>query len=230
MALIAIVAGIVLAYTPFGQQVYATGGNRRAADYAGINTRARALHRADVLRLLRHHGRHHLRRLLPQLQPHRRPVPRARRHRLGHHRRRLDLRRLRHASSARSPAPPPSRSSARCCSSTSSPASGASFVMPQHWVNVFIGVILIVAVLIDIWLRQANILGEPARSALRNARHGTAEVGGASLRPSRTPDRRDAADRQGVRRRPRAQARSISSSTRARSWGSSATTRPASRR
>ena len=31
--------------------------------------------------------------------------------------------------------------------------------MPQHWVNVFIGVILIVAVLIDIWVRQANIFG-----------------------------------------------------------------------
>jgi len=30
--------------------------------------------------------------------------------------------------------------------------------MPQHWVNVFVGVILIVAVLIDIWVRQANIL------------------------------------------------------------------------
>ena len=33
------------------------------------------------------------------------------------------------------------------------------FTMPQHWINVFIGVILIVAVLIDIWVRQANILG-----------------------------------------------------------------------
>ncbi len=30
--------------------------------------------------------------------------------------------------------------------------------MPQHWVNVFTGLILIVAVLIDIWLRQANII------------------------------------------------------------------------
>jgi ribose transport system permease protein len=29
--------------------------------------------------------------------------------------------------------------------------------MPQHWVNVFIGVILIGAVLTDIWVRQANI-------------------------------------------------------------------------
>ena len=33
------------------------------------------------------------------------------------------------------------------------------FIMPQHWVNVFIGLILIVAVLIDIWVRQANIFG-----------------------------------------------------------------------
>ena len=33
------------------------------------------------------------------------------------------------------------------------------FTMPQHWINVFVGVILIVAVLIDIWVRQANILG-----------------------------------------------------------------------
>jgi ribose transport system permease protein len=32
------------------------------------------------------------------------------------------------------------------------------FTMPQHWVNVFLGGILIVAVLIDIWVRQANIL------------------------------------------------------------------------
>jgi ribose transport system permease protein len=35
---------------------------------------------------------------------------------------------------------------------------GHSFVMPQHWVNVWIGVILIVAVLADIWLRQEHIL------------------------------------------------------------------------
>jgi ribose transport system permease protein len=38
-------------------------------------------------------------------------------------------------------------------------AGGASIVLPQHWVNAFIGVILIVAVLVDIWIRQANILG-----------------------------------------------------------------------
>ena len=33
------------------------------------------------------------------------------------------------------------------------------FTMPQHWINVFIGVILIVAVLVDIWVRQTNIFG-----------------------------------------------------------------------
>jgi ribose transport system permease protein len=37
-------------------------------------------------------------------------------------------------------------------------ADGKSFVMPQHWVNVAIGVILIIAVLGDIWLRQERIL------------------------------------------------------------------------
>lgn len=36
---------------------------------------------------------------------------------------------------------------------------GRSFVMPQHWVNVFIGLILIVAVLGDIWLRQQGLVG-----------------------------------------------------------------------
>jgi ribose transport system permease protein len=35
---------------------------------------------------------------------------------------------------------------------------GRSLLMPQHWVNVFIGLILIVAVLGDIWLRQEGLL------------------------------------------------------------------------
>ena len=84
MLLVALLAGVVLAYTPFGQRIYATGGNRRAADYAGIDTaRVRALLQLNV----------------------------------------------------------------------------QGFAMPQHWFIVFIGTILIVAVLIDIWLRQANIFG-----------------------------------------------------------------------
>jgi ribose transport system permease protein len=32
------------------------------------------------------------------------------------------------------------------------------FAMPQHWINVFVGCILIGAVLIDIWVRQEGIL------------------------------------------------------------------------
>ncbi len=38
-------------------------------------------------------------------------------------------------------------------------ADGESFVMPQHWVNLSIGVVLIVAVVSDIWLRQQAIIG-----------------------------------------------------------------------
>lgn len=38
--------------------------------------------------------------------------------------------------------------------------SGESFVMPQHWVNVSIGSILIMAVLTDIWVRQHGIIGQ----------------------------------------------------------------------
>ncbi|MGD0722152.1 MAG: ABC transporter permease [Roseiarcus sp.] len=37
---------------------------------------------------------------------------------------------------------------------------GGSFVLPQQWQNVFIGAILIIAVVGDIWIRQNNILGQ----------------------------------------------------------------------
>lgn len=46
---------------------------------------------------------------------------------------------------------------------------GSSFVMPQHWVNVFIGLILILAVLSDIWLRQENLVGR-LRARFRRVR------------------------------------------------------------
>ncbi|MBV9112684.1 MAG: ABC transporter permease, partial [Hyphomicrobiales bacterium] len=35
---------------------------------------------------------------------------------------------------------------------------GGSYVLPQHWMNVYIGLILILAVIADIWLRQEHIL------------------------------------------------------------------------
>ena len=37
-------------------------------------------------------------------------------------------------------------------------ASGEAIVLPQHWVNVIIGLILIFSVLTDIWLRQSRPL------------------------------------------------------------------------
>ena len=43
-------------------------------------------------------------------------------------------------------------------------ADGSSLIMPQHWVNVFIGLILIVAVLRDIWLRQEGLLSAAHRA------------------------------------------------------------------
>jgi len=47
---------------------------------------------------------------------------------------------------------------------------GSSFVMPQHWVSVFIGLILIAAVLGDIWFRQNRILSVMAiRLGLKRA-------------------------------------------------------------
>ena len=46
---------------------------------------------------------------------------------------------------------------------------GSSFVLPQHWMNVFIGLILIGAVVGDIWIRQEDILSRifKRRSATR---------------------------------------------------------------
>ncbi len=38
LVVLAVIAGIVLAKTPIGYMVFATGGNRRAAEYAGIDT------------------------------------------------------------------------------------------------------------------------------------------------------------------------------------------------
>ncbi|MGH2830541.1 MAG: ABC transporter permease, partial [Dongiaceae bacterium] len=54
--------------------------------------------------------------------------------------------------------------------------SEGSFVMPQHWVNVSIGGILILAVLGDIWLRQERILDRllPARRRAMAVAGGTA--------------------------------------------------------
>ncbi len=156
MALVAIVAGVILARTVFGHMVYAVGGNRRAAGYAGIPTgsvRVRAMMfsafcaaMAGVINVA------YFRSFNP----------------VAGQFRELDaiaaiiigggsifggygtiigalagaavitlLRALMQLNIITS--------------------SGESFTLPQHWVNSFVGLILILAVLVDIWVRQEGI-------------------------------------------------------------------------
>ncbi len=158
MLVLAILAGVALAYTTYGQRIYATGGNRRAADYAGINTkrvRASALLLcslgaavAGVINVA------YFRSFNP----------------VAGQFRELDaiaaviigggsifggfgtiigalagaavitlIRALLQLNIVTE--------------------SGEAVALPQHWVNTFIGGILIVAVLVDIWVRQANMFG-----------------------------------------------------------------------
>ena len=46
---------------------------------------------------------------------------------------------------------------------------GSSFVMPQHWMNVLIGLILIGAVVGDIWVRQERIFSRIFKRASASA-------------------------------------------------------------
>jgi ribose transport system permease protein len=157
MVLIAIVAGIILGYTPFGQMLYATGGNRRAADYAGINTR-----RVRFISLL-------FSALCATMAGiiytafFRSFNPTA-----------GQFRELDAIAAVIIGGGSIFGGYGTIIGSLAGAAvitlirallqlniilgNGQSFVMPQHWVNVFTGSILIVAVLIDIWLRQANLL------------------------------------------------------------------------
>jgi len=55
-------------------------------------------------------------------------------------------------------------------------ASGTSFVLPQHWVNALIGLILIVAVLVDIWVREARLLQRLRFRSRKRKRYSRDEV------------------------------------------------------
>ncbi len=153
MLLVALVAGIVLAYTPFGQKVYATGGNIRAAAYAGINT-----NRVRFLALL-------LSALCATMAG------------------LINIAYFRSFNPVAGQFRELDAIAAVIIGGGSifggygtmiGALAGAAvitlvrallqlnvqgFTMPQHWINVFIGGILIAAVLIDIWVRQANIFG-----------------------------------------------------------------------
>ena len=98
--------------------------------------------------------------------------------------------------------------------------------MPQHWVNVFIGLILIVAVLIDIWVRQANIFGRLRTASPRPNDEGARPMPDDD-RPTPIVEMRGIDKSFGAVRA----LRDVDlGSIPARSSASSATTRPASRR
>jgi ribose transport system permease protein len=158
LAIVAVIAGVVLAYTVFGQQVYATGGSRRAAEYAGINTaRTRAVAlilsglcaaMAGVINVAQYRSFNPIAGQFRELDGIAAVI-------IG------------------------GGSIYGGYGTLIGSLAGAAvitlvrallqlniegFSMPQHWVNFYIGSILIAAVLIDIWVRQANIFGEIRRA------------------------------------------------------------------
>jgi ribose transport system permease protein len=154
MVLVAIVAGVVLAYMPYGQKLYATGGNRRAADYAGINTKrvrfmalvfcALCAAMAGIINVAYFRSFNPIAGQFRELDGIAAVI-------IG------------------------GGSIFGGFGTIIGALAGAAvitlirsllqlnvqgFTMPQHWVNVFVGGILIGAVLLDIWVRQQNILGQ----------------------------------------------------------------------
>jgi ribose transport system permease protein len=153
LVVVAVLAGLVLGRMRFGQLVYATGGNRRAADYAGINTnrvRAQALlfcgfcaAMAGVINVA------YFRSFNPVAGQFREldaiaSVIIGGGSIFGGYGTIL-------GSLAGAAVITLVRAILQLNIIT---ASGASFVLPQHWVNAIIGLILIVAVLLDIWVRE----------------------------------------------------------------------------
>jgi ribose transport system permease protein len=166
VAIVAILAGVFLATTHWGQQIYATGGNLRAAQYAGINTdRVRFLSLvfsalcaafAGVIYIAFFRSFNPSAGQLRELDAIAAVIIGGGSIFGGHGtvlgalagaavialmRALLSLQIIR--------------------------GDGSSFVMPQHWVNVFIGIILIGAVLADIWARRLNFRGMILRMGRR---------------------------------------------------------------
>jgi ribose transport system permease protein len=156
--LVAILGGIVLAKTPFGQKVYAIGGNARAANFAGINTqRVRFIALVGSATCAAFAG-------VIYDAFYRSYIPTA-----------GQLRELDAISSIIIGGGSIFGGYGTMIGSLAGAgvitlirsllslqiilSNGASFVLPQQWQNVFIGGILLMAVVSDIWIRQNNILG-----------------------------------------------------------------------
>ena len=156
--LVAAVAGVALAYTRFGQKVLAVGGNERAATFAGINTR-----RVRFTALLISGTCAAFAGVIYDAF-YRSFIPTA-----------GQLRELDAISSIIIGGGSIFGGYGTMIGSLAGAGvitlirqllslqiilrDGSSFVLPQQWQNVFIGLILIIAVVGDIWLRQKNILG-----------------------------------------------------------------------
>ena len=157
--LVALIAGIVLGHTTFGQKVYAIGGNERAANFAGINTR-----RVRFTSFLISSTCAACAGIIYDAF-YRSFIPTA-----------GQLRELDSISSIIIGGGSIFGGYGTMIGSLAGAAvitlirsllslqiilkDGSSFVLPQQWQNVFIGLILIAAVVGDIWLRQHNILGQ----------------------------------------------------------------------
>ena len=157
--LVAAVAGVVLAHTTFGQKVYAIGGNERAANFAGVNTR-----RVRFTAFLISSTCAACAGIIYDAF-YRSFIPTA-----------GQLRELDAISSVIIGGGSIFGGYGTMIGSLAGAAvitlirsllslqiilrDGSSFVLPQQWQNVFIGLILIAAVVGDIWLRQNNILGQ----------------------------------------------------------------------
>lgn len=153
MFLVALLAGLVLAYTPFGLKVLSTGGNLRAAAYAGINTNrvrfvalllsALCASMAGIINIAYFRSFNPVAGQFRELDAIAAVI-------IG-------------GGSIFGGYGTIIGSLAGAAAITLVRAllqlNVQGFTMPQHWINVFIGVILIVAVLVDIWVRQANIFG-----------------------------------------------------------------------
>jgi ribose transport system permease protein len=151
MMAVAVLAGVVLAFMPFGQKIYATGGNIRAAAYAGINTdRIRFIALVFCAVCATMAG-------LINIAYFRSFNPVA-----GQFRELDGIAAVIIGGG----------SIFGGYGTVIGALAGAAvitlirallqlnvegFTMPQHWINVFVGAILIIAVLIDIWVRQASI-------------------------------------------------------------------------
>ena len=154
---VAVLAGLVLGRMRFGQMVYATGGNRRAADYAGIDTnrvRAQALllcgfcaAMAGVINVAYFRSFNPVAGQFRELDAIASVIVGGGSIFGGY------------GTILGSLAGAAVITLVRAILQLNIiTASGASFVLPQHWVNAIIGLVLIVAVLLDIWVREARLL------------------------------------------------------------------------